>query len=252
MTTSIAAAVSALDGCRKILVFTGAGVSTESGIPDFRGPNGLWRSVEPEDFTLSKYRSASELRIRSWVRRFDPARPAFEPNPAHTAIASLWQTGRMIGCVTQNIDGLHQAGGLPDEAVAELHGNTRGIRCLDCGAEPFPPKIERRWANGEPDPVCRACGGILKSTVVYFGEPLPVGAVARAATWAEAADAVIAVGSTLSVFPAADVPLQVARRARPYLIVNDGPTEHDRFADLRVEGRAGEVLPDLVQGLAAS
>jgi NAD-dependent deacetylase len=208
--------------------------------------------VEPEDFTLSRYLSSSELRARSWQQRFDPERPQFEPNPAHTAIASLWESKRMIGCVTQNIDGLHQAGGLPNEAVAELHGNGRGIRCLDCGAEPFPPKIERRWAGGDPDPRCHACRGILKTTVVYFGEMLPTPAVAQAAVWAERADAVIAVGSTLSVYPAADVPLMVAKRARPYVIINEGPTDHDQVATVRVEGRAGELLPDLAARLSDS
>ncbi len=252
MSTPIADAVQALDGCRQILVFTGAGLSTESGIPDFRGPNGLWRNAEPEDFSLSKYVASPELRARNWQRRFDPERPQFEPNPAHTAIASLWNSGRMIGCVTQNIDGLHQAGGLPEQAVAELHGNGRGIHCLDCGAEPFAPKIERRWAGGDPDPNCRACGGILKTTVVYFGERLPASAVAQAATWADQADAVIAIGSTLSVYPAADVPLMVAKRARPYVIINEGPTEHDQVATVRVEGRAGEVLPDFVARLSVS
>lgn len=252
MRSSIGDAVAVLDSCTRILVFTGAGISTESGIPDFRGPNGLWRNVEPEDYTLSRYLESSELRERNWNRLFDPNRPRFEPNPAHTAIATFWDLDRMIGCVTQNIDGLHQAGGLPDDAVAELHGNSRGIRCLDCGAEPFPPKIKRRWSNGETDPKCRACGGILKATVVYFGEPLPIATVARAAAWADEADAVIAVGSTLSVYPAADVPLMVAKRARPYIIVNEGPTDHDEIATVRIEGRAGETLPDLLSRLAAA
>jgi NAD-dependent deacetylase len=252
MVSSVADAVHALDDCRDILVFTGAGMSTESGIPDFRGPNGLWRNVAPEEYTLSKYVSSPELRARSWQRRFNPNRPAFAPNPAHTAIAALWHSRLMTGCVTQNIDGLHQAGGLPDEAVAELHGNARGIHCLDCGAKPFVAKIERRWSNGDPDPRCRACGGILKTTVVYFGEMLPAPAVTRAAEWAEQADAVVAIGSTLSVYPAADVPLTVAKRGRPYVIVNEGSTEHDSVASVRIEGRAGEVLPELVARLTAA
>lgn len=242
-------AIDVLANRHRILLFTGAGVSTESGIPDFRGPNGVWKRVDPSEFTLDNWLTNGEFRARAWERRFTAARGAFAPNPAHEAVAALWTTGRMIGCITQNIDGLHQEGGLPGAAVSELHGNSRGIVCWGSGHVADRDDVRRRWEGGERDPRCTLCGSILKSTTVLFGESLPIAAVAIAQQWADRADAVLAVGSTLSVYPAADFPLQVAARGEPFVIINQGATDHDGFATLKIEGRAGEALPRLVDGL---
>jgi NAD-dependent deacetylase len=157
----------------------------------------------------------------------------------------------MVGCITQNIDGLHQSAGLPEEAIAELHGNGRGIRCLDCGTAADTAEVESRWRAGESDPKCPVCDGLLKTTVVYFGEMLPAAALARASAWTDTADAVIVVGSSLSVYPAAGIPLEVASRGAPLVILNDGPTDHDDMAAARLAGKAGTLLPALVAVLSA-
>ncbi len=242
-------AIDLLSNRTRILVFTGAGISTESGIPDFRGPDGVWKRVDPREFTLDNWVTNGEFRKRSWKRRFSADANAFAPNAAHEAVAALWKTGRMIGCITQNIDGLHQAAGLPGEAVSELHGNSRGIVCWGDQHRADLDEVRARWEAGERDPRCAECGSILKSTTVLFGESLPIAAVATAQQWADTADAVLAVGSTLSVYPAADFPLQVAARGEPFVIINQGKTDHDGFATLKIEGRAGEALPSLVGGL---
>ena len=249
MVATIEQAITLLADSARLLVFTGAGISTESGIPDFRGPSGLWKTADPKDFTLENYVTSRYFRESAWQRRFESPLRHAQPNTAHLALVDLWRRGRMIGCVTQNIDGLHHKAGLPVEGVAELHGNPRSIRCVNCAAEADSADIERRWRGGDADPRCEECGGILKSTVVYFGEMLPEVELAKAATWADRADAVIAIGSTLSVYPAANVTLDVAGRDRPFLIVNEGPTDQDRIATLRLEGRAGDLVPRLVAGL---
>jgi len=155
----------------------------------------------------------------------------------------------MIGCVTQNIDGLHQAAGLPDRAVAEVHGNRHGIVCYERRHPADVEDVAARWRAGDADPRCRRCGSILKATTVLFGEGLPPHAVERSQRWADEADGVLAVGSTLSVYPAANFPLEVASRGEPFVIVNMGRTDHDRVATVKVEDRAGRVLPRLVAGL---
>jgi NAD-dependent deacetylase len=243
-------AAALLAGAQRILVFTGAGISTESGIPDFRGPSGLWKTADPADYSLANYVASAEFRHASWERRFDSPLNHAAPNAAHHAVVALWDSGRMLGCITQNIDGLHLAAGLPTHAVVEFHGNRSGIRCLDCGADADPEAVEARWRAGERDPACTACGGILKTTIVYFGEMLPERALIRASMWSAAADAVIVVGSSLTVYPAAAIPLEVAGRGAPLVIVNEEPTEHDAFAGAVLSGKAGTLLPGLVALLA--
>ena len=246
MADTVAKAAALLQGAQRILIFTGAGISTESGIPDFRGPSGLWKTANPDDFTLSNYVRDAGFRRAAWERRFNSSLRDARPNAAHEAVTELWNGGRMIGCITQNIDGLHQAAGLPAEAIVELHGNAEGIRCLDCGTEAHPEDVEDRWRGGDTDPACSVCGGVLKSTVVYFGEMLPARALATSGAWTEDAAAVIVIGSSLSVYPAAGIPLEVAARGAPFVILNDGPTRHDGTAAVRLEGRAGALLPALV------
>jgi NAD-dependent deacetylase len=244
-------AAQALNGCSSILVFTGAGISTESGIPDFRGPDGVWTKVDPEEFTYSRYLANPDTRSRGWAMRAESGVLDAMPNAAHHAIVELWDGGLMIACVTQNIDGLHQAAGLPDNAVIELHGSAHNTICVSCGSRQPTVLVLERVAGGEDDPICTDCGGILKPDVIFFGEMMPGREMMRAAMAAGEADAVLAVGSTLSVFPAANVPLEVAEAGHPFVIVNRGPTELDDVATVRVDGPAGELLPGIVRRLIA-
>lgn len=245
---TIAEAAAALAGRERILLFTGAGISTESGIPDFRGPNGVWKTVDPKNFTLRHYVNDPEFRLERWQRRFGGEHSSWEPNSAHRAVADFWDTQRMIGCITQNIDGLHVEGGLPESAVAEVHGNPRGIMCVEHGHRGDVDEVRRRWEAGELDPRCE-CGSILKSTVVMFGEQLPPPAINMAQRFSMAADAAISVGSTISVYPAAEYLLSVSDRGCPLVILNMGPTDADSLATARLEGMAGELLPKLVAAL---
>ena len=247
---SIESAVAVLRGKERILVFTGAGISTESGIPDFRGKNGVWTRVDPAEFTIDRYLRNPETRKRSWQMRLESGTLKAKPNKAHRAVTKLWRTGRMLGCVTQNIDGLHQKAGLPDEAIAELHGNAHEARCIGCGDRQPTVEVTARVEAGDEDPSCLLCGGILKIDVVFFGELLPPAATEFAFDLASQADAVVAVGSTLSVFPAAQIPVEVAQAGHPLVILNMGQTAFDDLAAARIEGPAGKVLPALVSAIS--
>jgi len=252
MTDELMAAARLLTDTQRILIFSGAGISTESGIPDFRGPSGVWKTVNPDDYTLANYMADAEFRKAAWKRRFDSFVMHALPNPAHQAVVDLNKAGLMIGCVTQNIDGLHQKAGLAATDLVELHGNASGIRCLECLTLADTDDVEIRWRKGESDPPCLACGGLLKTTVIYFGEMLPPDAIVRAAAWSAKADAVVAVGSSLSVYPAANVTLDVAAHNKPFVILNDGPTEQDDVATILLGGKAGVLLPLLVAELMGS
>ncbi|HSG80444.1 MAG TPA: Sir2 family NAD-dependent protein deacetylase [Acidimicrobiia bacterium] len=232
----------------KVLVFTGAGISTESGIPDFRGPDGVWTKVDPAEFTIDRYLSSSETRSRSWRMRRDSGALRARPNDGHRAVTRLWESGRVHGVVTQNIDGLHQRAGLPDDAVIELHGNAHRTRCVACGYRTDTEEILTR-IDEQGDPPCPECGGVLKVDVVLFGEMLPANATERAFELAREADAVVAVGSTLSVYPAAHVPLEVVRSGHPLVIVNRGETEFDEIATIRIDGGAGDSLTAIADAL---
>jgi NAD-dependent deacetylase len=245
----IAAAAEALTGRQRILVFTGAGISTESGIPDFRGPDGVWTRVDPAEFTIDRYLRNRETRVRSWQMRMNSGALDASPNKAHKAIVKLWKKGRMIGCVTQNIDGLHQKAGLPDDQVIELHGNAHNTRCIECGDRHPTREVVGRVRAGEDDPTCLLCGGILKTDVVFFGEAMPPLATDLAFHLADRADAVISIGSTLSVYPAAFVPLHVAEAGHPLIIVNRGATEMDARATARIDAPAGKALPALLRAI---
>jgi len=247
--TEIADIVAVLRRRVRILVFTGAGISTDSGIPDFRGPNGLWTRLDPDDFTIERYLTDPEVRRRSWVNRATTGFLAAEPNAAHRAVVRLWEAGVLIGCVTQNVDGLHAVAGLPQEAVVELHGSATTTSCVRCHSSRPTREVTARLAHGETDPACLQCGGVLKTDVVMFGERLPDHALARALQMADEADAVLAVGTTLGVFPAASVPLRVSERGMPFIIVNRGPTDLDDVADLVFDGNAAPVLEELVTAL---
>jgi len=251
---AIRRAVDVLSSAERILVFTGAGISVESGIPDFRGPDGLWSRVDPSLFQIRRYLNDPEARKQVWQVHLSGELSVanIEPNAAHLAIVDLWKTGRAIGCVTQNVDGLHKRAGLPEAAVAELHGDLTRVECVSCRKRWPAEIVTKRLASGEDDPACVECGGILKSTTVLFGELLPAAAIARARQMADAADAVLAIGSTLSVYPAVEFVLDPVFRGAPLVIANLGPTEQDRLATVRIDGQAATTVPSIVQGLQAS
>lgn len=253
MTEELQAAYAILESAHRVLVFTGAGISTESGIPDFRGPDGLWSKVDPEDFTIRRYLANPALRERGWRMHLDGelwgARAGILPNPAHLAIAEMWRAGILSGVVTQNIDGLHQEAGIPDDHVAELHGNIRRSNCVECGEDWETAEVLSWVEEGAADPHCPECGGVVKTSTVMFGESLPMNEWSTALVMAASAEALLVVGSTLGVYPAADIVLDPARNGVPMVIVNLGPTEHDHLAAVKLEGRAGTVLPELATAL---
>ena len=247
-------AVHALGRARRILAYTGAGCSTESGIPDFRGPDGLWTKVDPDDFTIDRFLSSPDVRIRSWQMHQRGelwcARSSISPNDAHLALTSLWSDGLLAGVVTQNIDGLHQAAGIPSDHVAELHGSVRTSRCVSCEAR-WPTEVVLGWLDeGVEDPRCPDCDGIVKTSTVMFGELLPDEEWDKATAMASEADAVLVVGSTMSVYPAVRIPLAVAAGGAPMVIVNLGPTDHDHLATVKVDAPAGATMQELADRLS--
>lgn len=250
---SVETAYQALRPCEQILVFSGAGLSTESGIPDFRGPDGLWTKVDPEDFTIQRYHASRDLRVKKWRMNLEGqlwgARSMVVPNPGHHAIVDLHRAGLLAGVVTQNIDGLHHKSGLGDDMVAELHGNVRGSRCLDCDTR-WPTETVLGWIEGgDEDPHCPRCGGLVKTDVVMFGEHLPEEELTKATLFLAQADSVLVVGSTVSVWPAAEIVMRAAQMSLPIVIVNRGDTDADRMAAAKIEGSIGNVLPPLVARL---
>jgi NAD-dependent deacetylase len=239
-----------LQAAERVVVLTGAGISTDSGIPDFRGPNGLWtRNPEAEkQATLQYYVSDPEVRKRSWQWRLETAGDRFEPNPGHHALVELERRGNLELLITQNVDGLHLAAGTSPDKLVEIHGTTRDVVCLTCDERAPMERALERVRAGEEDPACRSCGGILKSATISFGQGLVAHDLARADEAARRADLVLAVGTTLGVYPIANVvPLAKAHGA-DVVIVNGGPTEMDDLADVRLEGSISELLPMLVAG----
>ena len=232
---------------KKALIFTGAGISTGSGIPDFRGPQGVWTRRQPvyyQDFMTSE-----AARIEHWDYKLE-GREAFcaaQPNATHQAIVRLEQAGKLGAVVTQNIDGLHSLAGTSTERLIELHGTNALIECQSCLRRSDPaPHFEYFRAERRP-PLCD-CGGFLKPATISFGQNLDSTVLARATQAAMEADLVVALGSTLSVYPAASFPLAIAQRGVPYVIINRGATEHDdeRCLTLRLEGEVGELFPSAV------
>jgi NAD-dependent deacetylase len=225
-------------------VFTGAGVSTESGIPDFRSPGGLWTRYAPIDY--SDYLSSSDMRRESWQRGLHTYPPIADalPNAAHLAIAAWYADGLLNGIVTQNIDGLHQKAGVPDDGVIELHGNAHWIACLNCETRIDRPTVHARVQAGEADPACPGCGGILKSTTVSFGQPLPLEAINRANHLHATARLCLVIGSSLVVYPAANLPSITLDAGGQLAIVNFTPTHLDPFAALVSREPAGALLAE--------
>ncbi len=225
-------------------------MSTGSGIPDFRGPKGLWHRIRPVYF--DEFMTSHEARFRHWQYKMDGWREFRDarPNAAHKALYELDRMGRLDALVTQNIDGLHQLTGHPEEKVIELHGTNRKVECVAC-QEIFEPDplFEQFGETGEP-PLCR-CGGFLKPATISFGQAMPQDKLQAAFSWAGRVDLVVSVGSTLEVEPAASVPLSAKDNGAFYVIINQGPTAHDQLADLRIEDDVNGFLPATVDHLRA-
>ncbi|MEZ5380444.1 MAG: Sir2 family NAD-dependent protein deacetylase [Microthrixaceae bacterium] len=245
---ALSQAASLLGAAKRIVVLTGAGISTDSGIPDFRGPEGVWtRNPDLEKLsTIEHYLGSAEVRERAWRARLDHPAWRADPNPGHVALADLARTGRVALTVTQNIDGLHLEAGIPDQDLVEVHGTMRNVRCVGCGiTSPMQVTLDRVRA-GEADPPCEHCGGILKSATVFFGEALVADDLNRAFAAAADADLLLAVGTTLQVYPVADmVPIASASGAS-VVIVNGEPTAMDDLADVVVLGSISDVLPAIL------
>lgn len=234
----------------RTVVFTGAGVSTESGIPDFRGPGGIWTRVDPEDFTIQRFISSPAARKAFWQMSAEGGLlTEAEPNPAHYAIAELYRLGRLDCVITQNIDNLHQKAGVPEDRVLELHGNMRRVVCLSCHSH-FPIlEIVQKVKAGVEVPACPRCQGILKPDAVLFGEALPAVTLREASRRAQRCDLCIVIGSSLVVYPAAYVP-EYAREAGARLaIVNLTPTPLDHEATTCIRGKAGEIMPRVIESI---
>jgi NAD-dependent deacetylase len=233
---------------RRIVVLTGAGISTDSGIPDYRGPDGVWtRDPDAEKLvTLDYYLTDPDIRRRSWLMRkaLQDADP--QPNAGHTALVDLERQGRLRTLITQNIDGLHQAAGSSPETVLELHGTVHEVECLACRDRTTMAAALARVEAGEPDPACRRCGGILKSATISFGQLLDPAVVEAAAAAATDCDVFLAVGTSLTVHPAAGLTDLAAGAGARVVVVNAQPTPYDDIADLVVREPIGTALPRLV------
>jgi NAD-dependent deacetylase len=241
----LARAAALLAAAQRVLVFTGAGISTESGIPDFRSPGGVWDRFDPTEFTYQKFISSEESRRKYWSlsKLFYEPLVLAKPNPAHEAIAALHRWGRLDCVVTQNIDGLHQRAGVPEERVIELHGTALTVSCLTCRKRLPRDVIQARVEAGEEIPLCEACGGIMKPDTVSFGQAMPERETREAFRRAEACDLCWVIGSSLVVTPAAHVPAAAANAGAGLIILNDSETPLDHAADALLRGKAGEIAP---------
>lgn len=248
MEAAVASARARVAQARRIVVLTGAGISTDSGIPDFRGPNGVWtRDPAAEKAShIDHYLADPEVRRRAWRSRV--ASPAWQaqPNAGHRALVELERTGRLLCLITQNIDGLHQAAGSDRALVVEVHGTMRDAMCLDCGDRMPMEQALARVAAGEDDPPCQRCGGILKSATISFGQALVTEDLDRAEAAARSCDLLLAVGSTLSVYPIAGVVPVAKASGAEIVIVNGEETAMDELGDVVVRGSIAEVLPRIV------
>jgi NAD-dependent deacetylase len=231
-----------IEKARRAVVFTGAGISTESGIPDFRSPGGIWTRMAPIDF--ADFLASEEARRETWRRRFamEEVFRAASPNRGHRAVAELVRRGATAAVITQNIDGLHQASGVPAERVVELHGNTTYAHCLDCTRRYELEAIRAAFEREESSPVCDGCSGFVKTATISFGQAMPPAAMRRAETETIAADLFIVAGSSLVVYPAAGFPELAKRYGATLVIVNREPTGLDALADLVLHRSIGETL----------
>lgn len=241
-----------IDKAGRIVIFTGAGVSTESGIPDFRSPGGLWSKFDPDDFTIDKFLSSRQTRMKMWKLLLDGGLMAdAAPNAAHLAISKLEKIGKLSCVITQNVDNLHQKAGNDPARVHELHGNMQWLICLNCGQKYPLENLTQNISADDNMPDCQKCGGILKPDVIFFGEALPPVVLAKATLEAQECDLFIVIGSSLVVYPAAYMPLYARRAGAGVVIINIGPTEQDDIADVIIDHSAGAAMTKIMERLKA-
>jgi NAD-dependent deacetylase len=235
---------------KKLVIFTGAGISTESGIPDFRGPDGLWTKVDPEDFTIDRFLSSGETRKKVWFYLVAGGLMInAQPNQAHQAIAELEKMSKLSSVITQNIDNLHQRAGNNPKKVHELHGNMQWLVCLDCG-ERYPLEtMSQKYPPPDLFPACEKCQGILKPDVVFFGEMLPQDTLRLAERESEKSDLFMVIGSSLVVYPAAYMPLYAKQSGAKIVIINMGQTGQDNIADIFINAPAGDTMSRIISRL---
>ena len=253
MDSSVEQLSSLIHGASRIVVFSGAGISTESGIPDFRGPGGVWEKVDPNEFHIDRFLASEESRRKYWRRTtlFYADIASAKPNAAHRAVVRLEEMGRLSAVITQNVDGLHQIAGNSPERVIELHGTSRFVACMSCG-DRHPRETFQELVSSEGEaPPCGKCGGLMKPATVSFGQMLPQEALDRAAHETEHCDLFLVIGSSLVVYPAAGFPLLAAQKGVPLAIINHQETPHDPYATAVVRESAGEVLPPIVKAISA-
>lgn len=234
---------------KKILVFTGAGLSTESGIPDFRSPGGIWDRYDPQDFYFQRIISDEKAREKYWKMssEYYVTMKSARPNRAHLAVRELEDMGKLLAVVTQNIDSLHQRAGNSSEKVIEIHGTAFAVSCLSCGKRYGRDEIEERLKDGVKAPSCDSCKGILKPATVSFGQAMPEAEMAEAIRCARQCDACMVLGSSLVVYPAASVPIHAAEEGARVLIVNRDPTPLDGRAEVVIHESLGETLTVIME-----
>lgn len=235
-------------GAQRIVVLTGAGISTDSGIPDFRGPNGVWTKnpAAEKTATLQNYLADPDVRRLAWQNRLTSPAWDARPNAGHRAIVELERQGKLLAVVTQNIDELHQQAGSDPSLVIEVHGTMRRARCWECGWEDDMKVMLDRVRAGEEDPACLQCGGIVKSATISFGQALEPEVIERALQVAEQCDLMLAIGSSLQVYPAANAVPRAKHAGARLVIINAEPTQFDPIADAVLRGPISEILPAIV------
>ena len=239
-------------GSERLVVFTGAGVSTESGIPDFRSPGGIWTKFDPDDFTIQKYVSDPASRLKQWIHLIEEGSVInAEPNRAHYAVAELERLEKLQCVITQNIDNLHQKAGNSPEKVLELHGTMGWAKCMTCGNRSTVDSMLRRFKENRQVPVCEHCNGLIKPDVVFFGEALPQETLQQATAYSQDCDLFIVIGSSLVVYPAAFMPIHAKQGGARLVIINNSATELDELADIIVIGSAGEIMEAVLKQVKA-
>jgi len=233
---------------KKVVVFTGAGFSTESDVPDFRGPQGVWSKFDPSELNLPNFLRSEEIREKYWqVHKmfWETVREA-EPNSGHYAVNELHNMGRLDCIITQNTDGLHQKAGVPDEKVLELHGTMHWVNCLDCQRRYPREEVHQKMLDGQAVPRCDTCNGILKPATVAYGQSMPERETRESEARSAACDLFLAAGSSLVVYPAAQMPIIAKRGGARLVILNIGKTPHDHYADIVIGEKTGETLSKII------
>ena len=238
---------------KQVVVFTGAGISTESGISDFRSPGGIWDRFDPNEFTYQKFLSSEASREKYWefYKLLWTTTADAKPNRGHNAIAELHHLDKLDCVITQNVDNLHQESGVPEKKVIELHGTLKWVTCLECSQRYLMEQIQSRLERGEKVPKCDTCGGIVKPATISFGQPMPERETRKAQMRAATCDLFLVAGSSLMVYPAAQMPLIAKDNGAKLIIVNLSPTPHDHYADIIIHEKTGETLSQLVEQVKA-